>query len=146
MEKKDQKEEEQQDLNNNKNNNKATTTTRRHSHHKIQYKAQEEIVVNSSGPHQTYYIKDDTLISNKNKNINKKTNKNLKKYSKKYNKSSSLFICDIYMHNKGYGFVTFKYNESAQSALHEPNKKIDGRQTHCNYACERSNINSSGGG
>eukprot|EP01084_Bolivina_argentea_P273894 466681_1 len=48
--------------------------------------------------------------------------------------------------SKGYGFVTFKYSESAQSALHEPNKKIDGRQTHCNYACERSNINSSGGG
>eukprot|EP00486_Rosalina_sp_Unknown_P015643 CAMPEP_0201594972 /NCGR_PEP_ID=MMETSP0190_2-20130828/192120_1 /ASSEMBLY_ACC=CAM_ASM_000263 /TAXON_ID=37353 /ORGANISM="Rosalina sp." /LENGTH=647 /DNA_ID=CAMNT_0048054789 /DNA_START=657 /DNA_END=2600 /DNA_ORIENTATION=+ len=46
--------------------------------------------------------------------------------------------------SKGYGFVTFKYSESAQQALAEPNKKIDGRQTHCNYACERSNI--SGGG
>ena len=36
--------------------------------------------------------------------------------------------------------MTFKYSESAQSALAEPNKKIDGRQTHCNYACERSNV------
>eukprot|EP01083_Nonionella_stella_P009815 28103_1 len=47
--------------------------------------------------------------------------------------------------SKGYGFVTFKYSESAQSALAEPNKKIDGRQTHCNYACERSNINGGNG-
>jgi len=40
--------------------------------------------------------------------------------------------------SKGYGFVTYKYSESAQAALRDPNKKIDGRQTHCNYACERS--------
>eukprot|EP00484_Ammonia_sp_Unknown_P012029 CAMPEP_0197072782 /NCGR_PEP_ID=MMETSP1384-20130603/210272_1 /TAXON_ID=29189 /ORGANISM="Ammonia sp." /LENGTH=682 /DNA_ID=CAMNT_0042511603 /DNA_START=373 /DNA_END=2421 /DNA_ORIENTATION=+ len=42
--------------------------------------------------------------------------------------------------SKGYGFVTFRYSESASQALMEPNKKIDGRQTHCNYACERGNI------
>merc|ERR1719216_853120 len=40
--------------------------------------------------------------------------------------------------SKGYGFVTYKYRESAQAALMDPNKKIDGRQTHCNYACERT--------
>jgi len=40
--------------------------------------------------------------------------------------------------SKGYGFVTYKYSESARAALCDPNKKIDGRQTHCNYACERS--------
>jgi len=39
--------------------------------------------------------------------------------------------------SKGYGFVTYKYSESARAALREPNKKIDGRQTHCNFACER---------
>ena len=43
----------------------------------------------------------------------------------------------------GYGFVTFKYSEHARSALSEPTKKIDGRQTRCNYACERSNIGGS---
>eukprot|EP01083_Nonionella_stella_P033946 92872_1 len=73
-------------LNNNNNNNNATTTTRRHSHHKRQYKSQEEIGVNSYGPHQTYYIKDDTLIS---KQKQKQKQKHFKKHSKKYNKSSS---------------------------------------------------------
>jgi len=48
--------------------------------------------------------------------------------------------------SKGYGFVTFKYSEDAREALREPNKKIDGRQTHCNYACERSNVNGGGNG
>ena len=54
-----------------------------------------------------------------------------------------IYILLLYI---GYGFVTFKYSESAQSALAQPNKKIDGRQTHCNYACERSNMSNTGGG
>ncbi|ERN11609.1 hypothetical protein AMTRI_Chr03g138750 [Amborella trichopoda] len=38
--------------------------------------------------------------------------------------------------SRGFGFVTYKDMESAQRALKEPSKLIDGRLTVCNLACE----------
>jgi RNA recognition motif-containing protein len=44
--------------------------------------------------------------------------------------------------SKGYGFVTFVSCEGAARALEEPDKVINERMTHCNYACERSGTGS----
>ncbi|KAL6987040.1 hypothetical protein U1Q18_012799 [Sarracenia purpurea var. burkii] len=38
--------------------------------------------------------------------------------------------------SRGYGFITYKDRESAQSALKAPSKLIDGRMAVCNLACE----------
>ncbi|KAJ6994183.1 hypothetical protein D5086_013357 [Populus alba] len=38
--------------------------------------------------------------------------------------------------SRGYGFITYKHMESAQSALGAPSKLIDGRMAVCNLACE----------
>ncbi|GLT37178.1 hypothetical protein SLA2020_115120 [Shorea laevis] len=38
--------------------------------------------------------------------------------------------------SRGYGFITYKHMESAQSALKAPSKLIDGRLAVCNLACE----------
>ncbi|EOY09463.1 RNA-binding family protein isoform 3 [Theobroma cacao] len=38
--------------------------------------------------------------------------------------------------SRGYGFITYKHMESAQSALRAPSKLIDGRMAVCNLACE----------
>ncbi|XP_008777247.1 UBP1-associated protein 2C-like [Phoenix dactylifera] len=38
--------------------------------------------------------------------------------------------------SRGYGFITFRHMESAQKALQEPSKMIDGRLAVCNLACE----------
>ncbi|KAE8098874.1 hypothetical protein FH972_016906 [Carpinus fangiana] len=38
--------------------------------------------------------------------------------------------------SRGYGFITYKNMESAQSALRAPSKMIDGRLAVCNLACE----------
>ncbi|XP_059427764.1 UBP1-associated protein 2C-like [Corylus avellana] len=41
--------------------------------------------------------------------------------------------------SRGYGFITYKNMESAQSALRAPSKMIDGRLAVCNLACEGLN-------
>ncbi|KAH7660348.1 RNA-binding protein musashi/mRNA cleavage and polyadenylation factor I complex subunit HRP1 protein [Dioscorea alata] len=38
--------------------------------------------------------------------------------------------------SRGYGFITYRHMESAQRALQEPSKLIDGRLAVCNLACE----------
>ncbi|PON52222.1 Splicing factor-like protein [Parasponia andersonii] len=38
--------------------------------------------------------------------------------------------------SRGYGFITYKYIESTQTALKAPSKLIDGRLAVCNLACE----------
>ncbi|PSS01837.1 UBP1-associated protein like [Actinidia chinensis var. chinensis] len=38
--------------------------------------------------------------------------------------------------SRGYGFITYKDMESAQSALKAPSKLVDGRMAVCNLACE----------
>ncbi|CAH2041532.1 unnamed protein product, partial [Thlaspi arvense] len=38
--------------------------------------------------------------------------------------------------SRGYGFITYKYMESAQAALKAPSKMIDGRMAVCNLAYE----------
>ncbi|OMO55191.1 hypothetical protein COLO4_36146 [Corchorus olitorius] len=38
--------------------------------------------------------------------------------------------------SRGYGFITYKHMESAQTALRAPSKLIDGRLAVCNLACE----------
>lgn len=38
--------------------------------------------------------------------------------------------------SRGYGFITYRHMESAQKALREPSKLIDGRLAVCNLACE----------
>ncbi|XP_022742650.1 UBP1-associated protein 2C-like [Durio zibethinus] len=38
--------------------------------------------------------------------------------------------------SRGYGFITYKHMESADSALRAPSKLIDGRMAVCNLACE----------
>lgn len=38
--------------------------------------------------------------------------------------------------SRGYGFITYKHMESAQSALSAPTKMIDGRMAVCSLACE----------
>ncbi|GKV25806.1 hypothetical protein SLEP1_g35193 [Rubroshorea leprosula] len=38
--------------------------------------------------------------------------------------------------SRGYGFITYKHMESAQSALKAPSKLIEGRLAVCNLACE----------
>ncbi|KAJ6300535.1 hypothetical protein OIU76_021345 [Salix suchowensis] len=38
--------------------------------------------------------------------------------------------------SRGYGFITFKHMESAQSALGAPSRLIDSRMAVCNLACE----------
>ncbi|XP_060208286.1 UBP1-associated protein 2C-like [Lycium barbarum] len=38
--------------------------------------------------------------------------------------------------SRGYGFITYKDMESAQIALKDPSKMIDGRMAVCNLACE----------
>ncbi|CAM9489317.1 unnamed protein product [Ascophyllum nodosum] len=47
--------------------------------------------------------------------------------------------------SKGYGFVTFRYATSANAAVAEPEKQLDGRLTHCNIAAERNKQQNFGG-
>ncbi|XP_031489052.1 UBP1-associated protein 2C-like [Nymphaea colorata] len=44
--------------------------------------------------------------------------------------------------SRGYGFITYRDMESAQRALREPSKLIDGRMAVCNLACEGLNSGS----
>lgn len=40
--------------------------------------------------------------------------------------------------SKGFGFVTYRHKSSADRALQQPQKVIDGRATYCNLACQGS--------
>jgi heterogeneous nuclear ribonucleoprotein A1/A3 len=60
----------------------------------------------------------------------------LREAFKQYGKieEGSVIIHKVTGKSRGFGFIIFKHMESAQKALQEPSKTIDGRITVCNLA------------